>query len=499
MLLFTYRLGAKDMVQTRNQIRRLVLQFLAERFKVPGSSLNDTLKLRARFGLDDKSLGKLAPPLSKVLGASIAPSELIMCRTIGDVVDLAVGKAREAGRGTRTIEGPPAKPPARKKGAAKKKTTPKDHLIIDIDAGTRTYVGPGIGSPGEPKDLVAGEDFELPSDDVPADDLDKVEYRVWYGTNRKPRDPGRPGRGYGAERDNKIHYGYCRVCVPRSHKIGSVGSSWLTRLLTWTDDRLKIAAMEELAEELYWQQIRKQLAEAEPSERDAVIFIHGYRVPFQTAALRAAQIGFDLSVKGAMAFFSWPSQGKLLSYVTDSQTIEASEDAITEFLTSFVAQSGARSVHLIAHSMGNRGVLRAVNRIAEKAKRRAGLPFGQIILAAADVDADVFRQRCAAYAAVARRTTLYVSSKDLAVEASHWLQEFPRAGLLPPVFVAPGLDTINVTNADLTLLGHGYVAAARDVLADMQRLITSNAPPGQRFGLRSAKTEDGERYWLIGA
>jgi hypothetical protein len=63
----------------------------------------------------------------------------------------------------------------------------------------------------------------------------------------------------------------------------------------------------------------------------------------------------------------------------------------------------------------------------------------------------------------------------------------------------PGIDTINVTNADLTLLGHGYVADARDVLTDMHALITQDAPPDKRFGLREAKNEEGERYWLIGA
>jgi esterase/lipase superfamily enzyme len=51
--------------------------------------------------------------------------------------------------------------------------------------------------------------------------------------------------------------------------------------------------------------------------------------------------------------------------------------------------------------------------------------FDQIILAAADVDADTFRNLCAAYARVSRRTTLYVSSRDLAVEASRGFTRFP--------------------------------------------------------------------------
>jgi esterase/lipase superfamily enzyme len=333
----------------------------------------------------------------------------------------------------------------------------------------------------------------------PLAQADKAEYLVWYGTNRRPTDPGDAAKGYSGTRDNVVHYGSCRVLIPESHKIGSIGWPWWKRLLTLTDDRLRLLGMDELQRNDYWNGIAAQLAAIDADERSALIFVHGYNVSFQEAALRAAQIGFDLSVKGAMAFFSWPSQGSTRRYPADEATIEASEGVIADFMTDFAERSGTAAVHILAHSMGNRGVLRAVNRIAAKAQRRTGKPFGQVILAAADVDADVFRQLSAAYAEVASRTTLYVSKRDLAVEASRWLHNFPRAGLMPPTLVLPGIDTINVTNADLTMLGHGYVAEARDVLIDMHALITHGAPPHERFGLREAKNEEGERYWLIGA
>jgi esterase/lipase superfamily enzyme len=163
----------------------------------------------------------------------------------------------------------------------------------------------------------------------------------------------------------------------------------------------------------------------------------------------------------------------------------------------FVARSGAEKVHIIAHSIGNRGVLRAIDRIANKAQRRTGVLIGQVILAAADVDADTFRDLCSAYGRVSRRTTLYVSSRDRAIEASRWLHDFARAGLLPPIMVVPGIDTINVTNVDLTTLGHGYVAGARAVLEDMHELLVHDAPPARRFALRQGKTDAGERYWII--
>lgn len=64
-------------------------------------------------------------------------------------------------------------------------------------------------------------------------------------------------------------------------------------------------------------------------------------------------------------------------------TIEASERAITDFLVDFTANCGAEKVHVIAHSMGNRGLLRALQRIAAHAETRGRVKFGQIFLASA--------------------------------------------------------------------------------------------------------------------
>jgi esterase/lipase superfamily enzyme len=318
-------------------------------------------------------------------------------------------------------------------------------------------------------------------------------YPVWYGTNRAPRDATDSSKGYSAERDSKVHLGRCEVFIPKSHKIGSTGSSWWARLKSGVDDRLRLLSISELSPEVYWAQIATYPLE----DRDAVIFVHGYNVSFESAALRAGQIGFDLSIKGCMAFFSWPSQGSIGGYITDEASIEASELAIMQFMIDFATRSDAPRVHIIAHSMGNRGVLRAVDRMASHAQAITGKRFGQIILAAPDVDADTFRNLSTAYVNLSQRTTLYVSTRDHAVEASQWLHSFPRAGLVPPIMIVPGIDTINVTNADLTMLGHGYVAESRSVLEDMHRLIVHGDPPERRFGLHEEKIDGDQRYWLI--
>jgi esterase/lipase superfamily enzyme/uncharacterized protein YegL len=327
----------------------------------------------------------------------------------------------------------------------------------------------------------------------------EAEYTVWYGTNRLPKKSGDESKGYSARRDTTVHYGSCRVFIPKSHKIGSTGSPWWKRVLTGKDDRLQLQSIQALDTTAYWRAISEHLASVNRDENFAVVFVHGYNVSFEEAALRAAQIGFDLSIRSAMAFFSWPSQGTLKGYLADAAAIEASETAITDYLIDFGNLSGAQTVHIIAHSMGNRAVVRALHQIAERARRRSKAKFGQIILAAADVDTDVFRQHSAAVARMGQRTTLYVSTRDHAIGASRWLHDFPRVGLMPPVVVESGIDTINVTNIDLTQLGHGYIADARDVLRDIYELIARGTPPRRRFGLRDARTGDGRHYWIIGA
>ena len=75
---------------------------------------------------------------------------------------------------------------------------------------------------------------------------------------------------------------------------------------------------------------------------------------------------------------------------------------------------------------------------------------------------------------------MYVSSNDLALNSSGIIHAHPRAGYTPPVTVVHGIDTIEVSEIDLTFLGHGYVAEAREVLTDMHALMSSNQSPDSR-------------------
>jgi esterase/lipase superfamily enzyme len=74
--------------------------------------------------------------------------------------------------------------------------------------------------------------------------------------------------------------------------------------------------------------------------------------------------------------------GGVMGYPIDEATIEPSQSAITDFLVDFTTHCGAEKIHVIAHSMGNRGLLRALQRIAANAQMRSKVKFGQLFLAA---------------------------------------------------------------------------------------------------------------------
>lgn len=320
---------------------------------------------------------------------------------------------------------------------------------------------------------------------------------VWFGTNRRPIDPGDVSQGFSGERDSVVHYGSCDVTIPKSHQFGSVGSNFFKRWLRAADDRLEIIRTDEFTADLFWKQIANKLAGVKSEDRQGLIYLHGYNVPFDDAAIRAAQLGYDLRFPGETAFFSWPSAGGLEDYPVDEATIEASEHFISDFLIDFAGRTGAEVIHLIAHSMGNRGLLRSLQRIANTAEH-AGVKFGQVILAAPDVECDLFNNLADVYRRTSKRTTLYVSPKDLAVKASRWLHGYPRLGLSPPVTVVDGIDTIEVPKLNVfDFLGHGYYAEAEALLHDIFNLLRHGKAPSERQRLLEAQNHDGKTYWVM--
>ena len=143
--------------------------------------------------------------------------------------------------------------------------------------------------------------------------------------------------------------------------------------------------------------------------------------------------------------------------------------------------------------MGNVGLTAALSEIEQSSKPH----FNQVVLAAPDIDTKVFKEEIASkIVAKARHTTLYTSKNDLALIASRYFNQRNRVGDSgPDVTIIDGIDTIDATAVDSSLLGHTYYGSNVTVLDDLS-LLLQNQPIESRHYLKAM--DRGPRpYWAF--
>lgn len=325
---------------------------------------------------------------------------------------------------------------------------------------------------------------------------DSAVMRVFFATNRELSGDRHPARLFGNAR-GQLRYGSCEVSIPRDHRMGELESPSLLRLeLRQDPDQHVVLMSAELAERDACMEKLKQAVAASGS-RSALLFIHGYRTTFEDAARRTGQLAYDLGFPGAAVFYSWPSQGKLSGYIVDEANVEWTQADLATFLADFLQQSDAEHVYLLAHSMGSRAMANATASVIA-ARPELARRIREVILAAPDIDADVFRhQVLPALAAVPNPLTLYASSSDSALRASKAIHGYARAGESGPgLVVARGVETIDASTVDTGFIRHTYFAEKRTALSDMYYLIQKHARPAERFGLQAVEGSTG-RYWTF--
>jgi esterase/lipase superfamily enzyme len=212
---------------------------------------------------------------------------------------------------------------------------------------------------------------------------------------------------------------------------------------------------------------------------EALVFVHGFNTPFDDATYRLAQIVHDLQFKGVPVLFSWPSRGGVLAYFYDRDSALFSRDGFIELLNLLRLDAGISTVHVIAHSMGNQIVVDALSTKGVLTRKIA-----QVILAAPDVDRDIFSLLARRIKNVSRRVTLYASQFDRALELSRKLAESPRAGDVPDgqPLVVPNVDTIDASaiGKEIFGLGHTIIATNRSIVDDVGRILDGAGAPDRR-------------------
>jgi len=288
------------------------------------------------------------------------------------------------------------------------------------------------------------------------------------------------------ERSDKLAFGAVRVRVPDEHRIGEVERPLAVRIFGLTiyrerqDDKqhFVIKSKSWITQDEFLEAIREHDA------KQALIFVHGFNTTFDEGVFRLAQIVWDTQFDGVPILFSWPSKGTILSYLYDRESSTFSVNGFLELLTLLQTSTDISTIHILAHSMGNQIVVSAL----ANSKDIALKALGEVILAAPDVDRDVFKGLAVRIAGIpSRGVTLYASSADKAMSASRKLAQGPRAGdVLPPPdgpVVLPKIETIDVTAVGDELFGlnHDTFAVHRSIIDDIGRLILrGDRPPNQR-------------------
>ena len=316
---------------------------------------------------------------------------------------------------------------------------------------------------------------------------------VFYVTNRAPT-AGRPA--YYSDRpfiQMKTSYGVCSVRMPPVHLPGRIERPSIWRFERVEDvDKHIVIAKRELAEGSSAFQGRLHQAFRE-SGAEALIFIHGYNVAFDDAVRRTAQLFRDLKFDGVPILFSWPGQDAWWRYPAAEDVVDASARQLAEFLVqTMAANQRLTAVNIIAHSMGNRILMAALDRLA---LQNTDLRFRNIVMAAPDINVADFADVSGIFNRFAARTTVYSSSGDVALLISKAFHSYPRVGEAPPVRLAPGIDTVDASAIHHDLLGHSYFGDSTTVVRDMFLLIKEGLAPPARY-LRPASLQR-MQYWLV--
>ena len=333
---------------------------------------------------------------------------------------------------------------------------------------------------------------------------------IFYGTDRKHESDG-ASTVYGAERARRLELGRALVTVPKAHEIPNIERPWVYRLpftqIVLASERedpkrhFTIREVRPLSKEDFLRLVQERLGPSRIYPDQALVFVHGFNCSFENALYRTAQIAYDIKFDGAPFLYSWPSRGAvgLHDYSYDRESSGQAEPYLRAFLEMVTRETRAKSVSIIAHSMGSQLLLPVLRNL--KGTSPSGVAISEVILAAPDVDRDAFENIAKELAGVSRGITMLAASNDFALDISRqFWGGVPRAGDVPssgPVVTA-GVDTIDITTLSTTLfaLNHSAYAEKSALLNDMQLLIQTGArPPDKREPtLERVRTERGD-YW----
>lgn len=317
-----------------------------------------------------------------------------------------------------------------------------------------------------------------------------------------------------------LHVGQAQLTIPPTHQKGKVESASILKLefVETPGKHIVLQSVRIEEHDTWFESIGEDVAAEDDSQspplssgRGAFVFVHGYNVRFDAALKRTAQLATDLGIQGPAICFSWPSQGQIAGYTADESTVNWSAPHFEQLILDLRDKAKVKSINIVAHSMGNRALLQAVERIGMRmeAFNQAVNQFAateqiekpkiidQLIMAAPDVDARTFSGRYTRYLdLIAEHSTMYFSADDRALWLSELLHGGSRVGLSGTLASLDGIDAVDIGSQKLLSVGHSYYGSDPAVIDDLAAVLLKHQRPDARGWLKPEQTDAGA-YWKL--
>jgi esterase/lipase superfamily enzyme len=270
--------------------------------------------------------------------------------------------------------------------------------------------------------------------------------------------------------------------------LGSIAPFYLPR------ETNRISIVEQSDQQMFWNEL--VAAADRTTSRSVILFVHGYNYGFKRTCRMAAELQRTLHGKATVVMLSWPSNALPTDYLPDQVDIEWSVPFLANFVGDLADRVGPKRVQVLAHSMGSRGVLFALQRLGADSQERPVI--NKLVLLAPDFDSETFVDLLPRLTPLVSNLTLYASSNDTALMASRKLNGNPRLGEAGKFLtVVKGIETIDVSPVGRhQILGHEYFYYHPGVVADLVKLLSSGARAAERSTLRTQQ-RGGISYWEI--
>ena len=303
---------------------------------------------------------------------------------------------------------------------------------------------------------------------------------VLYGTDRALNSKAILEERYTRKRD-KLKFGVAQVSIPHSHVFGEIERPFFDFNEKIGKD-IVVIQLDDINKNKFSKLLQRKLGKV--NKDDILIFIHGYNVTFPNAIRQTAQLTYDLKFKGVPLTYSWTSQGGLAQYAKDEASVMYTIPKLVAFLEEVINNKGKAKIHILAHSMGTRALANALKDISYMYDSPQ---FKNVILAAPDIDAEVFESNL--YSKIIKTTekiTIYTSSKDAALQLSHSVHDGKRLGEGGEnISIFKDIVTIDASGLDTSFigLGHSYFSQKEILVNDLRTLVHMSLPPQNRPNL----------------